>query len=768
MVQSDLYFLRSYVRNQEFDLTQTISAPDGTTAYIQGEFKRGPVKPTYVSPAAYQDKFDRVADPSISYAADTALIFSKASANMLIQRVTNEALYGGADIVLDDDDVYGLRILGLPFQQGTKEGYRENNETTTSGVSLIKFGTLVTGNTFAINITDGAISVPVSVVYSANQNTTLQNIATALDSAIKSFSPTLQGGATVLEETSSPIAPRYTIILRKPNDASIEFLTPTITGGATQPSADLIDAAETWLGTVFAENPGEWSGSYGYKLTGINEGIRERYRISFAGALITGNTITGYLNTVPITTAFATDSDATMAALAAAYKASPLIRDAYVETVAGATNNDRSIVLIMETPGVDLVEITPPVVTGGASQTISVINKTLKGAESSGIMSLQVFHSNSVNYAVETFQFSLFSQVNGRGEQVQYDNVINTGSSASLNIRFVGNPEISTRAEFAPFLTKLLSADIQWKTTVTWLAGGDNGLSVTTGQMVSALAPITDRIKYPVNLLLSAGYTDIPYLQALTELAEARGDCTGILDTPVGKQGMQAAIDFRKYELNIDSSFSALYTPNIQIADLSTGERRYIPPSGPVAAAYVYNDQVRNRYAAPAGLNRGPIKYALGLLHEYTPNELELMNPEGINTIVNKAATGPTIMWQDTLQVAQSALRNVHIRRTVNDVKTTLADSLEFKLFDPNTESTRFQVTQLAESVLSPAYRNEGLYSYLIKCDDDNNPAEVIDMDVLVCDIYIKPVRVAKGILLRTFITKTSVSFQEVVATVEF
>lgn len=83
---------------------------------------------------------------------------------------------------------------------------------------------------------------------------------------------------------------------------------------------------------------------------------------------------------------------------------------------------------------------------------------------------------------------------------------------------------------------------------------------------------------------------------------------------------------------------------------------------------------------------------------------------------------------------------------------------------EANTEGTRFNITQLAESVLSQAHRMEGLYSYYIKCDDENNTPDVIDSDVIICDIYVKPVRVAKGILLRSFITKTGITFSEIVS----
>lgn len=769
-VQSNYTFLRSYVRTEEYDLTQIVDSNSGTIGAINGEFHRGPTTPTYVPPSQFYSKYGDKADPSLSFAWDTASVFSAASANMLLTRVTNEALYSGADVVIDDDTVYGQRVLVLPFAQGAQAGYDKSGKLNTSGVSLIKFSAaMAAGDTFEMSITDGATVVPISVAFITDQNTTMAAIALAINSAIQAYSPSLDGGAVVYTETLSTIAPRYTLVLRKPFDASIEFIDPTVedSGSVERPIVTLVEPEDCWLFTSFAENPGEWGDSYGLKLTGIDQGVRPRYRITFSGPFVTGNVINMTINGTNITPVpFNTDSDTTLQDLADEIALNTNVLNVVVDTVIGAVNNDRSMVITAKAPGTDTLALTAPIVTLGASQPIGVVNSILKGQPSSGALFLSVYNiASGVNASVEDFTFSLFKQTNGRGEQIYFDSIVNQGSGSSINIRVVGNPALSTAAKFEDAKTFLLDPTTVYRPTVAWQNGGEDGLTVTTGQMVESLRQLTDRIRYPFNIMLSAGYTDTLYMQAITNLCETRGDATGILDMPANKQAAQDAYDFRMFELNIDSSYSAIYTPNVQISDISTGEDRFIPPSGPVAAAYVYNDSIRNRFAAPAGLNRGPLRQVRGLAYEYTPEELEMLNPVGVNTIVNKRATGPTIMSEETLQYANSALSSIHIRRTLNDIKTTLADGLEYSLFEPNTESTRFNVVQLAESVLQPAQRNEGVYSYLIKCDEDNNPPDVIDRDVLVVDIFVKPVRVAKGILLRSFITRTGISFNEVVAT---
>ena len=56
---------------------------------------------------------------------------------------------------------------------------------------------------------------------------------------------------------------------------------------------------------------------------------------------------------------------------------------------------------------------------------------------------------------------------------------------------------------------------------------------------------------------------------------------------------------------------------------------------------------------------------------------------------------------------------------------------------------------------------NEGLYDYLIVCDERNNTPSVIDANELVVDIYIKPTRTAEFILVNFYSTRTDANFQE-------
>jgi phage tail sheath protein FI len=58
----------------------------------------------------------------------------------------------------------------------------------------------------------------------------------------------------------------------------------------------------------------------------------------------------------------------------------------------------------------------------------------------------------------------------------------------------------------------------------------------------------------------------------------------------------------------------------------------------------------------------------------------------------------------------------------------------------------------------------EGVYDFLVVCDDRNNTPDTIDENELIIDIYLKPVRAAEFILVNFYATRTSANFEELVA----
>ena len=87
---------------------------------------------------------------------------------------------------------------------------------------------------------------------------------------------------------------------------------------------------------------------------------------------------------------------------------------------------------------------------------------------------------------------------------------------------------------------------------------------------------------------------------------------------------------------------------------------------------------------------------------------------------------------------------------------------MKYFVFEPNTLLTRSQVMNTLTPIFEDVRVNQGLYDYLIICDERNNQSSTIDANELVVDIYIKPVRAAEIILVNFFASRTGQNFTEI------
>lgn len=740
-------FLRPSTKFIEIDLTQRIDVLISTTAAVVGEFERGSLNAEYLSGVdeEFRARYGEYANPAISFAHDTVTSFMTQSGNTLVKRVVKDAKYAGSTVLLDS---VSKSVITVPFETGTSEGY--DKEGLLEFKVLDFTGAFVATNTFTIPITDGSTTTPTATVtYATSHNVTMNNIAAAIQTTLNTFGV----GSKAWVYPNPAGGDNSKIFVRIAKTMNVEFGTPTITGSVT---LDIDENAR--LFDVFAENPGEWANNYGFRISNIDTGIRERYNLTLAGALVASNSIAVTVNGTTVTEVFDTDSDTTLENLANALAALPSIDEAEVQEVSGGVSNDRTILIIAKIPGPSALTITATV-TGGASQTAVVISRVMTGIAADNSFTLSVFNKSNVNVAVENFVVALPSQLDSRGYQQNITHVVNRASTKSINIRVL-----------QPATTPLSLYDdgdpITVPTTISWLAGGDNGVKVTSAELRQAWQSLDDRVQYPYSIMLNAGYTAISVQKEMADIAEKRSDCIAILDAPSDRQGAQELRSYRVNDLDLDTSYAAMYTPDVEIEDIKTGERRFIPPSGPVGATYAYSDRLTQGIGAPAGLNRGHVRIATGLRHYYTISEQELLYPVGINYIQDKPLLGPVVMAEETLQVKKSVLSSVHARRILNLIKTGLVDGLDYTLFEPNTEYTRFQAVQLGDTLLEPMTDEggaKGLYDYRIKCDEENNTPEVIDADQLAYDVYLKITRVIKGILVRGILTRTGASFEETI-----
>ncbi len=210
----------------------------------------------------------------------------------------------------------------------------------------------------------------------------------------------------------------------------------------------------------------------------------------------------------------------------------------------------------------------------------------------------------------------------------------------------------------------------------------------------------------------------------------------------------------------IDSSYSCTYFPWLQIKDTQNNVNVYLPPTGEVVKAIAYNDKVKAPWWAPAGLNRG-VTGAKKSKFKLSEDARGVLQTARINPMVDYAEVGTAIMGQKTLEIKESALNSINIRRLLLQVKVLIANVAVRMLFEPNDQVAIDEFINKVNPILDKIKRERGLYEFAVKMDDTLNTPESIDRNELYGEIYLKPTRTIEKIGIGFTITPTGASFSD-------
>ena len=212
-----------------------------------------------------------------------------------------------------------------------------------------------------------------------------------------------------------------------------------------------------------------------------------------------------------------------------------------------------------------------------------------------------------------------------------------------------------------------------------------------------------------------------------------------------------------------NSNFATTYGNWAKVYDGTSDKQIWIPFSGVAAKIYANNDANFAPWYAPAGFNRGVVTGVNDIAVSPTQRQRDQLYRIAINPVTQFPAEGIVVFGQKTLQRKPTAFDRVNVRRCFLDLEKRTRETLKFFIFEPNTFLTRNRVVNTLTPIFENCKQTEGVYDYLIVCDDRNNPASVIDQNELRVDIYLKPVRAAEFILVNFYAVNTDVNFEEIV-----
>lgn len=241
------------------------------------------------------------------------------------------------------------------------------------------------------------------------------------------------------------------------------------------------------------------------------------------------------------------------------------------------------------------------------------------------------------------------------------------------------------------------------------------------------------------------------------------GKDSKVLDNPTKNFSLDVYWALRHQFEGINTSYATVFANYFKVYDDYSGLYVYVPSSGFVAAKIASTDSDVGPWGAPAGFNRGIVTDAIDVAFAPNQRQRDELYKVNLNPITRFPDQGLVLFGQKTLLKKPSAFDRINVRRTFLYLEKVTKQVMKFFLFENNTLFTRTRVLNTLLPFFDRVKGDDGLYDYLIVCDERNNTPEVIDNNELIVDIYLKPVRTAEFILVNFYATRTDTNFQELI-----
>ena len=216
--------------------------------------------------------------------------------------------------------------------------------------------------------------------------------------------------------------------------------------------------------------------------------------------------------------------------------------------------------------------------------------------------------------------------------------------------------------------------------------------------------------------------------------------------------------DIDQLDGEFDSSYTATYWPWIQVRDTDNATQIYLPPTGEVLKNIALTDNVSYPWFAVAGYSRGLVN-AIKAKKKLTLENRDDLYKARINPIATFSDTGTIIWGNKTLQVRESALDRINVRRLLLRARKLISAVAVRLLFEQNDEQVRNEFLRLVNPILESIKKERGLYEFRVVVSND---PEDIDANTLRGKIYIKPTRALEFIDVEFLITPTGASFENI------
>lgn len=272
----------------------------------------------------------------------------------------------------------------------------------------------------------------------------------------------------------------------------------------------------------------------------------------------------------------------------------------------------------------------------------------------------------------------------------------------------------------------------------------------------------------PINLFTTPGINWQDHLglveDAITIIEEIRQDALYIIDAADANVNSTPTVVANEYAdalegTEIDSSYATTYVPYIRRKDPDTNTNIFIPPTGEVLKAMALADRTSFVWFATAGLNRGGLPNARDVRKTFKESDRDVLYLSRLNPIVKFSNNTPGIFvyGQKTLQIADSKLDRIDVRRLLLYAKQIISSQARLYLFEPNDDILATNFIAQSNAKLKVIQDNRGLQTFRVRLDNTLNTPESRDRNEIYFVIELLPIGAVEFIGL-TFVVNKSTS----------
>jgi len=294
---------------------------------------------------------------------------------------------------------------------------------------------------------------------------------------------------------------------------------------------------------------------------------------------------------------------------------------------------------------------------------------------------------------------------------------------------------------------------------------GDNGLNSDYYAYLEAIRTFNNPEAVNINVFSTPGidtFNNSSLVEETIEIMEQdRADSFYIVTTPdTDASGdvllVEDVID--TLDGQFDSSYTATYWPWVQINDTENGVFIYVPPTRDVVRNIALTDNISFPWFAVAGIQRGDVS-AIKARKKLTLSDRDTLYDGRVNPIATFTTEGIKIFGNKTLQIKDTALNRINVRRLLLQARKLISAVSVRLLFEQNDDIVRNQFLSLVNPILDNIRAERGLTDFRVVLDDS---PESIDRNELVGKIFLKPTRALEFIQLEFVIVNTGASFDDI------